>query len=84
MSESLLLRPNEAADLLSLSRSRLYQMAQAGALPGVVHLGGSVRIHRPTLERWLTEQAAETKRGAASAMPAAPMRRVTPHDRPAA
>jgi excisionase family DNA binding protein len=57
MIEAVLLRPAEAAELLSMSRSRLYGMAQAGELPGVVRLGGSVRIHRPTLEAWLAEQA---------------------------
>src|SRR5439155_2427456 len=57
VSEPLLIRPSEAAELLSCSRSRVYQMAQAGELVGVVRLGGSVRIHRPTLETWLEEQA---------------------------
>ena len=57
MSESLLLRPAEAAELLSISRSRLYSLARAGELPGVVRVGGSVRIHRGTLEAWLVEQA---------------------------
>jgi excisionase family DNA binding protein len=57
MSEQLLLRPTELVALLGMSRSRIYSLAQAGELPGVVRLGGSVRVHRPTLEAWLAEQA---------------------------
>jgi excisionase family DNA binding protein len=57
MIEALLLRPAEAAELCGVSRSKLYEMAQTGELAGVVRLGGSVRIHRPTLEAWLAEQA---------------------------
>jgi excisionase family DNA binding protein len=57
MIETLMLRPAEAAVLCGVSRSNLYQMAQAGELVGVVRLGGSVRIHRPTLEAWLAEIA---------------------------
>jgi excisionase family DNA binding protein len=57
VSEQLLLRPSELVALLGLSRSRIYSLAQAGELPGVVRLGGSVRVHRPTLEVWLAEQA---------------------------
>jgi excisionase family DNA binding protein len=67
MSEALLLRPAEAAELMSMSLSRVYQLAQTGELPGVVRLDGSVRIHRPTLEQWLAEQASgntNTKRTA--------------------
>lgn len=65
MSDALLIRPADAAALLSCSRSRIYELAQRGELPGVVRLGGSVRIHRPTLEAWLADQAASTTDGAA-------------------
>jgi len=58
MSDALLLRPSEAAELLGVSRSKVYELAQAGDLAGALRLGGSVRIHRPTLEAWLAEQAA--------------------------
>ena len=57
MSDRLLLRPAEAAALLAMSRSKVYALAQSGELVGVVRVGGSVRIHRPTLEAWLDEQA---------------------------
>jgi excisionase family DNA binding protein len=57
----LLLRPAEAALLLAMSRSRIYELAARGELPGVVRVGGSVRLHRPTLETWLAEEAAQRK-----------------------
>jgi len=34
----------------------LYEMA-ARAVPGFVRNGRNIRIHRPTFERWLEEQA---------------------------
>ena len=62
--EPVLLKPAQVAALCSMSVSRVYQLAQAGDLPGVVCRGGSVRVHRPTLEAWLAERAtgAERKR----------------------
>ncbi|MGH2462708.1 MAG: helix-turn-helix transcriptional regulator [Candidatus Limnocylindria bacterium] len=60
----LLLRPAEAAELLGVSRSQIYSLVQAGELPGVVRLGGSIRLHWPTVERWLAEEANGTNRGA--------------------
>ena len=62
-SDALLLRPSEVAELLSLSRSTVYNLIARGELPGVVRLGGaSVRIHRGVLEDWLARQATDTKR----------------------
>jgi excisionase family DNA binding protein len=56
MSQQLLARPAEIAELMAVSRSKLYSMLSD--LPGVIRLpGGSVRIHRPTLEAWLADQA---------------------------
>ena len=71
MSDPLLLRPAEVAELLGMSRSRVYELARAGDLAGVVRLGGSVRVHRPTLERWLGEQAG-VNRTAGPSRPTAP------------
>jgi excisionase family DNA binding protein len=56
--EPILLRVAEAARLLAVSRSKAYEMVATGAIPGVIRLdGGSVRVHRPTLEAWLERQA---------------------------
>lgn len=62
MTDALLLRPAEAAELLGMSRSKVYELAQSGQLPGVVRFGGSVRIHRAILEAALAEQANGTRR----------------------
>lgn len=56
MTDALLLRPAEAAELLQVSRSKLYQLAQAGEIP-VVRLAGSVRIPRLQLVEWIAAQA---------------------------
>jgi len=59
--EKLLLRPTEAAEVLGISRSKLYQMLAGGQLP-VVRVGQSKRIPVRGLERWIRKRlsAAET------------------------
>lgn len=57
--EPILLRPIEAARLLSISRSRVYELLGRGEIPGAVRIGGSVRIHAPTLRAWLDEIAGQ-------------------------
>ena len=54
--EPRLMRMEEAARLLSIGRTRAYQMAATGALPGVVRLGRSVRVSRPRLLEWIDAQ----------------------------
>ncbi len=51
----LLLRPEDAAGLLSISRSRVYELMATGGLPSVV-LGRSRRIPLGALQRWVEEQ----------------------------
>ena len=77
MSDRLLLRPAEAAALLAMSRSKVYQLAQSGELAGVVRMGGSVRIHRPTLEAWLDEQAGMRRAPTSSKVSAQEVRRAS-------
>jgi len=62
----LLLRDREAAELMSISREKAYLMIRSGEMPGIVRIGRSVRIHRPTLVRWLEERASETQKGSAA------------------
>ncbi len=57
--EPLLLRAEEAARLLSLGRSKVFEMMAAGELPGVVRFGRAVRISRSALETWIKEREAE-------------------------
>jgi excisionase family DNA binding protein len=56
-SEKLLLKIDEAAELLSMGRAKAYQMAQSGEMPGVVRVGRSVRVSAESLRNWVKEQA---------------------------
>jgi excisionase family DNA binding protein len=47
-----LLKPNEVADFLNISRSFAYQLLQTGAIP-VVRLGKSVRVRPKDLENFI-------------------------------
>jgi excisionase family DNA binding protein len=61
MTDRVLLRVDEAAQLLSLGRSTLYAMAASGTIP-TVRVGRSLRIPREELNRWIeqrTEQAVD-------------------------
>jgi len=52
----LLLRVSEAAELLSVARSKAYAMVKAGELPSV-RLGGSVRVPLARLREWVESRA---------------------------
>lgn len=51
-SGALLLRIPEAAERLSLGRSTVYELIQAGEIP-VIRVGRSVRISAEKLEQWV-------------------------------
>ena len=53
--EAELLRVSEAAPLLSVSRSKAYELAETGQIP-VVRIGRSVRIPRRDLLEWIKRQ----------------------------
>ncbi len=59
--EKLLLRPTEAAEVLGLGRSKVYELLASGALPAV-RIGASVRVPAEALRRWVTERAEDGKR----------------------
>ena len=44
---------DEAARLLRVNRKTLYDAVRAGAVPGVVRVGRSIRISREALLRWI-------------------------------
>lgn len=50
-----LLRAEEAATLLGLSRSKTYQLIASRVIP-VFRIGRSVRVPRTALLRWIEEQ----------------------------
>jgi excisionase family DNA binding protein len=59
MSERLLLRVEEVAEMLSLGRSKTYQLIASGVLPGV-RLGRCVRVPADALRRWLESQSSSS------------------------
>lgn len=46
------LRPAELAPLLGVTPSRIYQLIAAGEIPST-RIGGSLRVPRRALDRWL-------------------------------
>jgi len=55
VNERLLLKVEDAAALIDVSRSTFYQLINAGRVP-VVRIGRSVRVPRAWLEKWISEQ----------------------------
>ena len=53
----LLLRIDEVADRLAISRATTYRLIQRGVIP-TVHIGSAVRIPAEALDRWLRDQVA--------------------------
>jgi len=56
--ERTLLTVPEACEYLGIRPTKGYEMAARGDLPGVVRIGRLVKIHKPTLDRWLEATAA--------------------------
>jgi excisionase family DNA binding protein len=55
VTDPLLLRPAEAARLLGISRSKLYELLMEGEIP-TIHIGRSVRIPLAQLRAWVNQQ----------------------------
>jgi putative molybdopterin biosynthesis protein len=62
--DPLVLRPEEAATVLRVSRSKVYELVATGVLPAV-RIGNSVRIPTEQLRLWVEDQV----RPAAPAQP---------------
>lgn len=54
-----LLTPLEVARELRCSRSKVYELLATGGIPGAIKIGGSVRVSRTALERWIARSAGE-------------------------
>jgi excisionase family DNA binding protein len=52
---AVLLTPDEAADVLALSRELVIKFARAGKIPAI-KLGKAWRFRLPAIEAWLKEQ----------------------------
>jgi excisionase family DNA binding protein len=56
MMEKLLLRPTEAAEVISLGRSKMYDLIAKGVIPSI-RIGKSVRVPADGLREWVKAQA---------------------------
>lgn len=57
--EPLLLRVGEAAVLLGVSRSKLYELLHSGEVPSI-RVGSSLRVPRRHLLSWIEEKTADS------------------------
>lgn len=55
ISDRLLLRPEEAAELTGLGRTTIYELMRSGELRSI-NVGRARRIPRVELERWVSER----------------------------
>ncbi len=63
--ERTMLTVPQAAEYLGIKNTKAYELAARNELPGLVRIGRLVKVHKPTLDRWLEAQAA----GVSGAMP---------------
>jgi excisionase family DNA binding protein len=63
VADRLLLRIPEACEVAAISRSKLYELIESGAVPAV-HVGRSIRVPMEGLRRWADAQPAVSRRGA--------------------
>lgn len=56
--DRLLLRAGEVGEALGLSRSRVYELIAAGAIPSI-RVGGCVRVPVDALREWIAAQSAK-------------------------
>jgi len=59
-SDAIFLRPIEAARMLAISRTRVYELLNAGQLAGVRIGGGAWRIPRDAIEKLAQDAIAAT------------------------
>jgi excisionase family DNA binding protein len=53
----MLLRIDEVAERLAISRATTYRLIRGGSIP-IVHIGTAVRVPVDALDRWLDDQVA--------------------------
>jgi excisionase family DNA binding protein len=53
MADPEILTVDEAAALLRMDRKTVYALVEKRQLPGARRLGKCIRIHRPTLLKWM-------------------------------
>lgn len=55
----MLLRIDQVAERLAISRATTYRLVRGGSIP-IVHIGTAVRVPVDALDRWLEDQVAST------------------------
>ena len=55
MTDKLLLRPMEAAEVVGVGRSKIYALLASGEIPSI-RIGGSVRVPIAELRSWIATQ----------------------------
>lgn len=60
MRERLAYRVTEAAEIIGVSRSKMYELIAQGGVPSV-RIGTSVRVPADGLRAWITEQTQAAK-----------------------
>lgn len=70
MADRLLYRPEEVAEMLSLGRSKVYELISSGEIASIP-VGRARRIPRASLERWLRDRTRPALEGHV-AQPAGP------------
>ena len=58
--DKLLLRPDEAREILSIGRTKFYQMLSSGEIPSI-YVGRSVRVPLASLKAWVEAHAKKTE-----------------------
>jgi len=57
--DRLLVKPMEAAQLIGVGRTRIYEMLASGEIPSI-HIGRSVRIPTDKLRQWVEEKTQDS------------------------
>ena len=60
--EKLLLKPQEAAQVLGIGRSLMYELIARGEIPSVL-LGRCLRVSKESLQKWIREREQERRDG---------------------
>jgi len=60
--EKLLLKPQEAAQVLGIGRSLMYELIARGEIPSV-RLGRCLRVSKESLQKWIREREQERRDG---------------------
>ncbi len=60
--DKLLLRINEASELIGMGRSKVYDLIAKGILPAVKIDGKSIRVPAEALRQWVDDQVKQSDR----------------------